>query len=165
MATKNTAYLDIPLREAQRAFSMQSDGVEAIKTTIRTVFSASSLIVSLVAALQLVTANVAPEWLTVYQWLIVVIAVLYLLLIVMCVLGMSPVNYNLPIEMEWDVLTMAFQNLNEHDTLTKYLSSILNVIDLNRLIVARLLRIERAVLILLPIIVLLILALAWLPRV
>mgnify|MGYP006947920316 CR=1 FL=1 len=62
----------------------QVDGVDGIKATARSLLSAASLIVSLIAALQLLTAQVAPGWLPVYWIGIGLTAVIYLALIIAC---------------------------------------------------------------------------------
>lgn len=166
MATKKAQqdHLTIPLHETQQAYQAQAAGMDGIKTTIRTVFASSSLIVSLVAALQLLTANVANGWLGVQHLLITAIAVLYVLLIILCVVGMWPVLYNIPLPMHWDVLTTTFQKMTDHEMTSMHLSAILQAIELNRPIVKRFMWIQRIILILLPLIVLLALLLAWIPR-
>jgi hypothetical protein len=157
-------HLDIPLSEMRRSFQAQSDGIDSIKGTIKTVFGSASLIVSLIGALQLFTTTVAPQWLPWYQIALVVIAVLYLALIIVCVAGMWPAYLYPPLNPKWDELTTTFQNMNEQEMTTMYLSAVLKAIQLNKPIVRRFVRLEITALILLPILVLLILFLAWLPR-
>ena len=165
MATAKRSHLDIPLAEAQRSYEDQLSGLDSIKTTIRAVFSSASLIVSLGAALQLLTVTVAPEWFGVYRTLLTVIAILYAALIVLCISGMWPVYTHYPIPLDWDQATSLFKEMTDLEMTRMHLSAVIDAIERNRPIVKRFYRFEQAVLIMLPIIVALILALAWLPRV
>jgi hypothetical protein len=149
----------------QRTYDSQLAGIDSIKTTIRTIFGAASLIVSLASALQIFALRPVPAaWLNTYQNGIVIIAILYLALIVVCIAGMWPVYIWRPLLPDWDELTTAYKDLDEQQTKAKQLSSLLNVIDLNKSVVIRFYRLQVTALILLPLLVLLLLLLAWIPR-
>ena len=164
MAIAKSSYLDIPVLEMQRTYEKQSAGIDTIKSTIKTVFGSASLIVSLIGALQLFTKPVTAEWLPMYQNLLVVIALLYLALIVVCVAGLMPVYVHHPLNANWDQLTTTFKNMNELEMKRMHLSSILQAIEVNAPIVKRFYRLQVGALVILPVLVLLILFLAWLPR-
>ncbi len=164
MSTAKRSHLDIPLFETQRTYEQQLAGLDSIKVTVRAVFGSASLIVSLVGALQLFTTAVAPQWQTTYQIILAAIAVLYALLIIVCVAGMWPVYTNPPLAPDWDTLTTTFKKMNDIEMTRMHLSTVLQAIELNRPIVKRFFRFEVAALIILPIIVILVLVLAWLPR-
>lgn len=173
MATKRSepkkiatrSHLDFPLAEMQRMFHSQLDGITSIKTTIRAVFGSASLIVSLIGALQLFTAPVPIEWLPFYRGTLALIAVLYVVLILVCVAGMWPVAINPPLNALWDELTTVFKGKDDQEMITMYLSAVLQAIEFNAPIVKRFYKLQVIALILLPILVVLILSLAWLPRV
>lgn len=163
MAT-NSKYLDIPMSEAQRNYALQSDGMDHMKTTMRTVFGSASLIVSLVAALQVMTQPAAPAWMLVQQTILIALAALYVLLIGLCMAGLWPVFYHTPLPTDWHVLTKTFQHMNAEEMTLMHLSAVIKAVELNRPIAHRYLVIQRLVLLLLPLIVLLALSLAWIPR-
>jgi hypothetical protein len=163
--TTTVSHLDVPLEEMQGTYTSQLAGIDTIKTTIRTIFGAASLIVSLASALQVFAVRPVPaDWLNTYQNGIVFIAVLYLALIIVCIAGMWPVYIWRPLLPEWDVLTTVYKGLDEEQTKAKKLSSLLNAIELNQPVVTRFYRLQVTALILLPLLVLLLLLLAWIPR-
>jgi len=164
MTTTKHSYLDFPLIEMQRMYQGQSNGIDSIKATIKTIFGSSSLIVSLIGALQLFTKPISATWLPVYQGVLIVIALLYLALIIVCIAGMWPVYVYPPLNAVWKQLTETFQNMNDEEMESMYISAILQAIEKNTPIVKRFVRLERIALFLLPVIVLLILFLAWIPR-
>ena len=155
---------DIPLKEAARSLDEQIKSVDSIKQTIRTVFSASSIVISLTSGVQLLSGSVSPNWGGLFSVGIVVVAALYLLLIFFCIVGMWPINLFSPVEMKWDILTTAYVAENETDVSLKYLSSILNAVLLNGPKLKRLMNIELAVLVIMPVLVTLLLLLAFIPR-
>jgi len=156
---------DFPLQETQRAYEEQFKSVDAIKQTIRTIFGASSLIVSLTSGLQLVSNTIEANWVGLYQAGIILGAVLYVLLIVLCIAGMWPTSLDGPIQLEWNVLTTTFAGMNEEDQKAKYLSGLLNAIEINSPQVKRLVILQRAALITLPVLMTALLLLAFIPRV
>jgi hypothetical protein len=158
-------YLEIPLELMKRDLKDQTDSIDTIKATVRSVLSAASLIISLVGALQLVTARVAPNWLWLYWIGVTLAAGLYVALIVLCSIALMPVQSWLPIEPEWDNLTTTFKGMGDEEILLKYLSSILSTRDKSSPTIQKLVCLQRATLILLPIIVILLLSLAYIPRI
>jgi hypothetical protein len=161
----NTNYLDIPLEVMKKDLENQVGSFDTIKATVRSVLSAASLIISLVGALQLVTVHVAPAWLWLYWSGVILAAVLYVTLIVVCIIALMPVRPWLPIKPEWDNLTTTFKGMNEEEINLKYLSSILNAIEKNTPVIEKFVCLQRVALILLPVIVIVLLSLALIPRV
>ena len=162
---ENIRYLEIPLEVMKMDLENQAGSFDTIKATVRSVLSAASLIISLVGALQIVTARVAPAWLWLYWSGVILAAMLYVTLIVVCSMALMPARTWLPIRPEWDNLTTTFKDKNEEEILLKYLSSILNAIDKNSPVLQRFVRLQKVALILLPIIVIILLSLALLPRI
>ncbi len=160
-----TDYLKIPLHYMRRTLDRQVDGIDTIKATVRSVLGAASLIVSLVAALQILTPGIAPEWDWLYRAGIGLAAGLYVVLITACALALRPTNVFGPILSDWDELTTAFKGLDEKESISKELSSVLNAIELNTPIVRRYARLQQIAVTILPLIVLALLLLALLPRV
>ena len=156
---------DISLKEAARALEEQYKSVDGIKQTIRTVFSSSSIVISLTSGVQLFSGSVDANWSGLYIAGIVTAAVLYLTLIVFCILGMWPINFYTPVKMEWNILTSAFSGKDEAEISLKHLSAILNAINLNDPKLKKLLKIELVALIIMPLLVTLLLLLAFIPRI
>jgi hypothetical protein len=155
-------YLKAPLHYMRRTLDRQVDGIDTIKATVRSVLSSASLIVSLVAALQI--PGIVSGWVWLYQLGIGLVAVLYLALIIACALALWPATVIGPIKVDWDVLTTEFQNLDEEGIMSKELSSLVNAIELNAPIVNRYKRYQQIAVAILPAIVLVLLLLALLPR-
>lgn len=155
---------DLPLEEVKRAYEEQLKSVDSIKQTIRTIFGASSLIVSLTSGLQIMSSIIVPERQGVFIAGIVAAAILYILLIFFCIAGMWPTSLAGPIKMDWDVLSTVFVNMTEEDRKAKYISGLLNAMKINQPVITRLVMLERAALIALPVLVTLLLILAFLPR-
>lgn len=161
----NYRYLEISLAEMQRDLELQIGSFDTIKATVRSVLSSASLIVSLVGALQLVTARIDPAWLCLYRSGVILAAVLYVALIVLCIAALWPVRVWSPLKPEWDNLVTTFKDLNDEDIISKYLSSVLNAIDKNAPLLKNYIRLQMAALILLPLIVMVLLSLALIPRI
>lgn len=156
--------LEIPLLEMQRSLQNLLAGIDLMKGTLKTVFGSASLIVSLIGALQLFTTTVAAAYVPWYQGLLSAVAILYLALIVVCVLGLLPMRTAPVLPYDWDTLSLTFQNMSDAEMTAMHLSAVLQAIEKNTPLVHRLYRLQLAALVLLPVIVLLILCLAGLPR-
>lgn len=158
-------YLQIPLEEMQKLYERQISGVDSIKNNVRAVLSAASLIVSLVSAMQIVSARISPDWLAFYQAAVVFAVFLYIALIIMCISALWPVNVIGPMKADWDELTTSYKNKTYLDAIRLQLSSVLNAIDENAPILNRLKYLQISVQILLAILVTLILLMALIPRI
>jgi Na+/melibiose symporter-like transporter len=164
METKKT-HLDIPLAEMQQSFKNELAGIDSMKTAIRAIFGSASLIVSLIGALQLITAPVPKHLLPTYQMALIGLAVLYLILIAVCVAGMWPVKIYPVLPYDWDRLTVMFKDKSDVEMQQLHLSQTLHAMEDNRPLVDRLYKLQIAALVVTALLVLLILFLAFLPRV
>lgn len=170
MATKKKeiskrSNLEIPLLEMQRSLQNMLAGIDQMKDTIKTVFGSASLIVSLIGALQLLSTTVATAWMLYYQIALIAVAVFYLALIVVCILGMMPMRTTAVLPYDWDTLSVTFQNMTDHEMTAMHLSAVLQSLEKNTPLVNRIYRLQVAALVILPILVLLILFMASLPRI
>ena len=157
-------YLKTSLEEMKRDLDAQKASFDTIKATMRTILSASSLIVSLVGALQLLTARIAPGWTWLYILGVSVVAILYITLIVLCAMTLWPVSVWSPLSSKWDDLTTTFQGMNEKDYLLQYLVQVTQAMEKNAPRLQKAARLERIALILLPSLVTILLLLALIPR-
>lgn len=165
MNTKSVMYRhDVPLQEMKRMYAEQGSGLEAIKTSVRTVFSAAGLILAVLGALQVFTASVDPAWQTLYVSVLAAIFLLYLVFIAVCIAGMWPVYWYPVFDDDWDQLTTTFQNMTRDQEDAMYLSALLQALDKNAPIVRRFARLQKTALMLFPMLVMLSLSLAFIPR-
>jgi hypothetical protein len=159
------SHYDVPLEEMQQLYKDLLASIDSIKSTIRSVLSAGSMIVSLSTALQIFTARtVTSDYMALYNNGIVVLAVVFVLLLTMCIVGLWPVYVVGPLAPEWDELTTAYKGLTQEQSKAKRLSSLLNAFDLTKPIVRRFYLIQIGTLILLGLVVLLVLWLGTMPR-
>lgn len=158
-------YLKIPLEEMQKLHAEQKSSFDAIKTTIRAVLSAASLIISMVSALQIYTNRIAPEWAWFYGLGVALAIILYAALVIVCVMGLWPVHVKNPIDANWDILTTDYKELTEQEAIRKHLSTVLNAIELTMPLVTRYKRLSIIALVLLPLIVSILLLLTLIPRI
>lgn len=166
MTKADNTYLVIALAEMEKTFERQLASFEVIKTTVRALLSSASLIVALVSALQIFASPIfSPGWLICYRIGLLLAGCLYVALISLCSKALWPVAPVLPLACEWDVLTTAYRDLSEHDRLSKQLSAVLNAIDLNRPLIKRYVMFSMAATALLPLIVVILLLLALIPRI
>jgi quinol-cytochrome oxidoreductase complex cytochrome b subunit len=107
---------------------------------------------------------VSDDWYWVYQFGVGAIIVLYIALIVVCIVALWPVEIFNPIAPEWDLLTTAYKGLNEKETVSQRLSSVLNAIELNKPLLKRVTKLQATALVLLPTLVVILILLTLLPR-
>lgn len=153
------------LDEVEKAYTNQLSSMDAIKSTTRSILSSASLIVSLISTLQLFTSKVAPEWLIWYRAGVGLIAFLYIILILLCIIVLVPTNMFGPVSLNWKVLVETFDKKKEKDVIDMRVSALINAIDLNRPNVRRASRLTLVTCIILPIIVITLILLAMIPRV
>lgn len=134
--TENEEFgLNIWIAEMQSLLKNQLETFEVFKSTTRTIFGGSSLILALVSILQVFNVNVQASWYWVYVSGIILLAFLYLILIALCIRILMPVKVHGPIKADWDEIYDAFMEKSKVEILRQQLSSILNAIELNRPIV------------------------------
>lgn len=163
--SKNILYLEISFDEMQRLYAAQVSGFDSIKTNVRAVLSAASLIVSLVSALQILTVRVVPGYLWLYQTGVGLAAILYVVLVSLCIMALLPIKVITPLSPDWDELVTAYKGLSEKEALMKRLSSTLNAIESNQPMVERFRKMQMGALILLPVLVVMLLLLTLIPRI
>jgi len=124
------------VHEASENYKRQGDSIESIKTHARTVFSSSSIIISLLSLFQILSKT--PKGYNVnvsYGRIIAVIVVLYVSLVVISLLVLSPLLFHGPIKMDWGVITETFKEKSERDVLLMQLSAYINAFEKNKLII------------------------------
>lgn len=156
--------LKISIEEMQRSLNAQYVGIDAIKSTVRTVFGASSLIVALMAALQLSNVSVEQRFLNLYHLGIGAAMILYVALILLCIYVLLPILTSGPVEENWNVLYDSFTGKSKIDIQRTHLAAYLNAIERNEptLKILRMLSIVATSL--LPVIVVILLLLNLIPR-
>lgn len=157
--------LEVSIEEMQRSLKSQFEGIDAIKSTARTVFGASSLIVSLLAALQLAIPRIIPNLLAAYQIGVVLALILYAFQVTICIYVLLPISVSGPVQADWDVLYNAFSGDSKVEVMRMRLSAYLNAIELNEPKIQELKKITTVASVILPIIVVILLILSLFPRV
>ncbi len=157
---------EIILSEMKRRLQGVFTGVDETKKTFRSILSAASLIVALLGALQIYSSQVAPGYEFYYYFLLGSALFLYLLLIAGCIWMLKPLDVVGPIPEDWDLLYENIASQKEDIEIYKQLvSNYIGAIDDSNAIIEKRYRWSNWFLYLLPIIVLLLLVIGFLPRV
>lgn len=164
MVDKVDMGLQICVEEMQKAFEREMASFEAVKSMARSVFSAASMIVALLGALQILTVRVVPGWFVVWQVCLGAAMVLYVALIVLCFLAFTPQDVPGPVKVDWQVLMDSFYGEGEKAVLTR-LSSLVDTINANKLVLRRSVFFSRAAGLIFVVLVVLLLSMALIPRV
>lgn len=117
---------------AKDGYESQGENFEVFKAQARTVFGASSIILSLVSVLRIFSSIPEGEKLW-YMYIIAGIVVLYILLVVISLILLSPVKWNSPVLLEWEELQSTFLGKNSRDLILAQIGAYLNAKDLNQL--------------------------------
>jgi hypothetical protein len=157
--------LQVSIDEMQKTLERVLASMDAIKNTARSTLSSASLILALVSLLQILAPTVQVRWVTLYGFGLALVAVLYLVLIGLCVYSLAPVSMIGPVAPEWQALRDAFTGKCEQDILLTRLGGLINAIHQNRPIVQKYSRMVTLASSLLPALVLLLLLLALIPRI
>lgn len=120
----------ISIEDASKGLELQFSGMDMLKTNARTVFSAASLVTSLVAALQIFRPVSVPI-LPLYIALLVIGTALYVGLIALCIRVMSPVELKTPIEIKWDTFKADYFQKDDRELLLQRLSNYVNAHEAN----------------------------------
>lgn len=130
---KNTNLdLSIPLEEAKRILIDQMDSIATIKDTLKTIFNATALIVTVGISLQALKSDnpiVNIGWYTV---VIVATLLMFAAVTVLCLWGMMPKTVYNPITMKWENLSAAFLGKDDRTVMEQMLAQVLQAIDLNK---------------------------------
>ena len=150
------------LFEASKKYQRQGESVDALKTHARTIFSASSIIISLIGTLQ-IFSEIQNDYKLLFIFLIGLLAFCYLILLVFSLIILSPFQAYGPIHIDKDTLFESFQDKKERDVILKQLSAYINAIALNEPKIVLRQQMTTALSILFAVIVLLILLIAVFP--
>lgn len=161
---ENPTGYQVALEEMKLALQHNLASFDAVKNMARALFGSASLIIGLLGTLQIIVAKVEPAYRASYNILIVLTMLAYVVLILCCLLVLTPNNIYLPIAPEWDELWNQFISETDENIQKTRLSSYINAIQLNRPILARLRKITSLATLMLPSIILLVLIISILPR-
>lgn len=141
-------------------------GIDETKKTFRSLFSAASLIVALLGALQIFSSKVAPGYEIYYYVLVGVSLALYILLIGGCIWMLAPIMVHGTTPENWDMLYDKFASLeDDRDVLKQLISNYISSINKNEIIVQKRYQRGKYFLYILPIIVVLLFVIGFLPRI
>jgi hypothetical protein len=121
----------IVLEEVKAGYQRQEESMDVFKKHARTLFSASSIILTLLGVMQIFSLP-AEVFKGLYGGIIAGILILYILLVGISLIVNFPIQFLGPIELNWDVLSHGFMEKKERDVILMQISCYLNVIDLNR---------------------------------
>jgi len=114
MSENNVVYkneritLDIALDEMKKTLSRQFEGLDIFKETAKNLFGASSLVLSLIGALQLVRPNIVNEWVCIYNAMIILALSLYAFMLAICLWVILPTKLYQPVGTDWDEIYKFF---------------------------------------------------------
>jgi len=145
---------EIAIDEMRLQLEEQSKSITAVKKITEIVFTASSLIISLIGALGLFRAPVSSDFVGLYNALIIIAMLLYIVLIVLSIWVMQPVKVYGPIKPDWDVLQDYYINFaDDVAVLKQQLSSYLKAIQSNEPIISQRSKRAKCTSLILPVIV------------
>jgi hypothetical protein len=130
--------LKVAADEMKKIFGYQLDEVTAYKDTMKSYFGAASLVVTILASLQILFGTVAPAWAGLHQFLVILAIAFYIALTLLSIFIFIPTTLQAPIDSDWDVLQETYFQKNEEEVLRLLISSYLNAIDLNDKILVKL---------------------------
>lgn len=163
---ENQLGYEISVSEMKRRLDGVYSGIDEIKKTFRSIFSAASLIVALIGALQIFSVKVIPAYQVYYTALFITSMVLYVFLIIGCIWMLSPIKVKGPTPEDWDVLYEGFSSQKDDIEIYKQLlSNYINAINKSEVIAEKRYRWALFFLPILPIIVVLMLIIGLLPKI
>lgn len=156
--------LEISTGLMQRSLAAQNSGIDSMKSTARTLLGASSVIVSLLAALNLINIQPKTEYAWLYHLIIFFAAGLYAIQMVLCISVLSPIKLSGPIEEDWDLLYQTFASKSEIGIKREQLDVYLKAIEENKPVVIKIRNRIKYASWLLPVVVIILLLLSVIPR-
>ncbi len=165
MVKKSNFGLQVSIEEMQKAFDREMASFDTVKANNRTIFTAASLLVSLLSALQILSARVDPAWLVAWRSGLIFTAVLYIVLIIICVYSLRPLDVYGPVKADWDTLMEAFYGKTDEEILLLRLNSIVDTIQVNKTMLRKSASVNRWASVLLICLVALLFSLALIPRI
>ncbi len=162
---ENPLGYQVAIQEMQFALQNNLASFDAVRNMARTLFGAASLIVGLLGTFQIVSAELVPDYRSLYNLLIGLTMFAYVGLIVCCLWVLKPVNIQLPTQVAWESLWNFYLSETDENIYKSRLISYIEAIHDNWPIIARLRKLTNLASGLLPVIILLILGISMLPRV
>jgi len=150
------------LFEASQKIKRQGESIDSLKTHARTIFSASSIIISLIGTLQIFN-EIPSNYRLLYISLIIIMVILYIVLVILSLTILSPFQIYGPISIDEATLFGSFIGKMEREVILNQLSAYINVIKLNEPKIITRQKMTTAISILFAIIVFMILFIAILP--
>lgn len=120
------------VEEAKAYYRSQEKGIDSIKTTARSIFSAASLVVSLLGALQIFSVKSQTAHPVLFVIAVLIATHSYVLAIVFSLKVQLPLDFVTPIKMEIGELDKDLVGKSEEDVLKQQLVNYLNAIDGNK---------------------------------
>ena len=124
------------LSTARMGYVDQIDSLNAFKSQARSIFGASSIITSLVAVLQ-IFSTIPQGFKGAFQAIIAGIIILYIALVILSLIVLSPALWTTPVLLDWDYLADYYGGENERDVILKETSAYLGAIEHNRQTIKR----------------------------
>lgn len=150
------------LAELNRSFEQNHSSYHRIKDAARVIFSASSLIFALASFMQFEGAKLIAPFDGVVQAGLIG---LYLGLIIICVILNLPGTFYLPFNPDWETLGNAFYGKSEENILMHQISTTIDAINIDKRIISKYVLWTKVAGVLLVLMVLLMIATIFIPRV
>ena len=131
---ENNYGLKISVDEATNNLNAQFDGVEATKSTARTVLSTASLIIALISILNLDDTPLESGHLQIYQIGMILVILIYGILLFSSLSVLMPIEMNRPIASEWKEFEEHFFKKDEERVLAEQLNAYINAHKLNEVV-------------------------------
>ena len=129
--------LDISIELMKRSFTAQGSGIDSMKATARTLLGASSIIVSLLATLNLINIQPKVEWIWLHYLILILAGIAYAIQMYQCIAVLSPITMKSPIKEDWDLLYKSFTDMSKIEIKRKQLDVYLRAIKENKPIVSK----------------------------
>lgn len=123
--------LSISIEMMKHNLKMQDASMDSFKATARSLLSASSLIIALLALLSILNIHPKAGYLRIYQAGVLAIAGLYAFEIALCLSALFPSAFHGPVQSNWKVFYNTFMDKSDIEQLKVLLAAYLNAHDLN----------------------------------
>lgn len=154
----------VSIAEANNSLQLQYGGMDAVKANTRQLFGSASLILSLVTILTI--NRVVPESLFyIYVGALVIAAILYVVIVTLCIYILSPVVVKTPIEPSLEVYQEYLLQKEGRELQLQRLSAYLNAVNLNGPIIAKRVRLFRVASILFVFLIVYLMAVSVIPSI
>jgi hypothetical protein len=163
---ENTYGYKVTIEELRSSLDRVYDGFTELKNAVRSIFGTTTLIVSLIGALKIFSAQVSPPYLMCYNILLVIVMALYIVMIIGSVYIQNPKLIVSPTPADWETLESAYVlDKDNSDVSRQLISSYINAIVENQIIISRHYKLTWGISAILPIIIIILLVMSLIPRV